>query len=47
MIEYGLIAGLLAVAILALILGIGEGMRDDVFGAIIAALQQALTSSGG
>ncbi|MCX2725206.1 Flp family type IVb pilin [Roseibium salinum] len=41
-IEYGLIAGLIGIVLLGLILSIGAAIRDDIFGAIVTALQKAL-----
>lgn len=36
-VEYGIILGLISVAIVATLTAIGETIRDDVFGAIVEA----------
>ncbi|MEP3045720.1 MAG: Flp family type IVb pilin [Roseibium sp.] len=40
-IEYGLLVGLISVTILLTLAAIGETIRDDVFGAISAALSSS------
>lgn len=37
-IEYGLIVGMMSVAIIAVLLSIGTTLRDDIFGVISSAL---------
>lgn len=45
-IEYGMIAGLMSIAIAATLLAIGETLRDDLFTAVSNALQTAAGNSG-
>ena len=45
-IEYGLIAGLISLAMIGSLAAIGTHMRDDIFNRVTTALNNALASAG-
>jgi len=41
MVEYGLIAGTIGIAVLITTMSIGETLRDDIYGAVVNALSSS------